>query len=160
MIDVDPGAEQAMDLMNQGRFTEAAPLFLEAALREQARGNDMMFRAHVLVAAKAWVLAAQPNGAWSVAARALESYLAQNRQNDAVSLMHKIVAMLRERGYGEAADGISWDASRGLGALWADPNAPRLPDHCHQCGAPVRPAEVVRPTPATVACRYCGASLG
>jgi hypothetical protein len=154
----DPVA-RAMALFGEHRYREAAPPLLEGAFRDLARGDEGEFTMNALLAAKAWMLAEEPNGAWSVAARVLQELVPTGRARQALPLMHKLVQALRERGYPEVAMGVSNDAGRALGTLWVDPDAPRLPNHCVQCGAAVRPAEVTHPTPTTVACKYCGASL-
>ncbi len=66
---------------------------------------------------------------------------------------------MRLHGFAADADELSAHVGQLLGAAWNDPAAPKLPAFCSSCGSPVKPAEVVRPTPSTVACRYCGASL-
>ena len=152
-------AARAMSLFAERKFRESAPILFEVALRALHRGDDIEFTLNALLAARAWMLAEEPNGAWSIAARVLEEFVPKGRAREALSLIHKIVDELREKGYPDVALGVSTDASRVLGELWIDPHAPRLPNHCTQCGAPVRPGEVVRPTPTTVACKYCGASL-
>lgn len=158
-MDVDDDDVRANALLQEKRYREAAQVFFAGCLAAHARGADLHFRMKASLAAKSWILAGEPNEAWNVAGRILEALVPQGRQRDALSLLHKIVEDLRAHGFHEAALGVSTDASRALGASWIDDKAPRLPPRCSQCGAPVRPEEVVRPTPVTVACRFCGASL-
>lgn len=147
-------------LLESEQFAEAAPLLFQGAQNAWARGQVPFFQMYSLTAANAYILAGQPNGAWSVASHVADQFLASGRAPDAIAFVKKVVTMLRDRDHHAVADGVSAQAAHAFGVDWHDPSAPRLPSHCPGCGAAVRPQDVAYPTPSAPACAFCGSALG
>lgn len=151
--------KQALSLAQARRFRDAAPLFEAYALRHDP-DDASGFGVPVLAAAKAWLQAEAPERALDLSHRLHELFVSRGDVQRALSLAHKFVDMFREFGFREIAERRASEAAEAFGDRWIDPGAARLPTHCNQCGAPLRPDQLVRPTPASCACPYCGAPVG
>ncbi len=153
-----PEIEPANDAMSQGRYAEAAGLYERAAYAAH-QANDLLgtkMGAHLAI--KAFAHAGDPKNAVRIAISTVDLFKTIAGEPDIRSFATKALDTLRTQGHHADADAFSAHVLT-LVPTWSDPNAPQLPAFCTTCGAAVKPAEVVRPTPSTVACSYCGGSL-
>jgi hypothetical protein len=144
--------------MQAGRYAEAAPLYERAAIASQHSGEMLQVKMCAALAIKAYAMAGDGANAVRFAKATVD--VLKSRPPEIPGFMRKALESMRDHGLSAEADVVSAYIGEVLGAAWQDPSAPKLPAFCSACGAPVRPAEVVRPTPSTVACKFCGASLG
>lgn len=150
----------ALEAMNAGRYGDAAPRFEWAANSALAVGDGPLHTTiNALNAIKAYATAGDPKNAIRFATAWLDQLRRAGRAPEIPAFAGKTLESLRAHGQAADADAYSAHVAGMLGSAWSDPGAPKLPAFCGSCGAIVKPAEVVRPTPTTVACRYCGASL-
>jgi hypothetical protein len=155
---VAPEIGPANDAFAASRYVEAAQLYERAAYSAHQAKELLGIKAASLMAVKAWAYGGDGANALRFATSVIDLFKTIAQEPDIRSYASKTLAMLRDQGLHAYADTLSAH----VGAVvptWTDPNAPQLPASCGTCGALVKPAEVVRPTPSTVACKYCGASL-
>jgi hypothetical protein len=147
--------------MKEGRYAEAAKHYeLSAGSAYDARESTSM-RMCALLAVKAYSKVPDTTNAIRFALQTIEALKAIGLPPvDQKGFAKKALEELRQYDHHAAADDLSTRVGQIFGAEWHDPAAPRLPAFCPSCGAPVKPAEVVRPTPSTIACKFCGGSLG
>jgi tetratricopeptide (TPR) repeat protein len=158
-------------LMADGRFAEAADAF--DRLAEKAREHNMPARAAdlTLQAARAYFAAGDTDAAMVRAIAALRLLARSGRTGRIPTVLSKMMAALRGKGYDAQADKLEQEAERILGELGlsldeAQRRAPRapekhgtLPAKCDGCGAPVIPDEVEWHDAQTAECLYCGTIL-
>jgi hypothetical protein len=161
--EIIPGLVQrtttAMEAFQAGRFAEAAPTLQLAAETAVQIGDVMQTNIFGSCAVVGYVKAGDPQAAIRLVMHFVALHQTAGRTAEAARFGRLSLKPLRRDGHVVEADEISTQLARVLGAAWNDPDAPRLPAFCSNCGAAVKPAEVVRPTPSTVACQYCGGSL-
>ena len=162
--DVVPGLVQrtadALEAMQAGRHAEAAPTLELAATTASGMGNVIDLNLFGSSAVEAYARAGAMQKAVQLATDLVGVHQAAGRNTEVARFMRFTLKPLRRDGLAAEADAIAAAIARATGGAWSDPDAPKLPGFCANCGAAVKPAEVARPTPSTVACRYCGASLG
>jgi hypothetical protein len=145
--------------MEAGRYAEAATLYEKSAAECYTAGEPLWMQLSALLAVKAYVLAGDPKNAVRFAQATVDAIHGGGKEPEVPGFAAKALESVRLHGFAADADALSAYVGQLLGAAWNDLAAPKLPAFCSSCGAAVKPAEVVRPTPSTVACRYCGASL-
>lgn len=155
---VAPELGPANAAFEAGRYPEAAQLYERCASAAHQAQDLLAIKAGALMAVKSWAYAGDPKNAVRFATSTVELFKTSGREPDIRSFATKILDILRGQGHHADADAFSAHV-RSVVPTWTDPNAPQLPAFCSACGAVVKPAEVVRPTPSTVACKFCGASL-
>jgi hypothetical protein len=156
---VAPEMGPATAAFEEGRYAEAAPLYERAAIATHAAGDPLMWKMTAIVAVKAYAMAGDPSNAVRFATQTFDVLRSGGHGAEVPGVAKKCLESLRAQGHAAEADALSAHVARLMDGKWNDPDAPRLVAFCASCGAAVKPAEVVRPTPTTVACRYCGASL-
>ena len=156
---IAPEMKPAQAAFEDGRYAEAAPLYERAAVATHAAGEALMWKMTAIVAVKAYALAGDPANALRFATSTLDVLHSGGHAGEVPGIAKKCLEALRAQGHGAQADALSAHVGQLMGGQWSDPDAPKLAAFCVSCGAAVKPAEVVRPTPTTVACRYCGVSL-
>lgn len=144
--------------MDGGRYAEAGSLYEGAAEESRAAGDTLTFRMMAVLAVKAYGRAGDPENAVRLAISTVDLLQSLAMIPEIPGVAHKMLAALRAQGHAASADGISAHVAEVVGAAWIDTGT-KLPAFCASCGAPVKPAEIVRPSPSTIACRDCGASL-
>jgi hypothetical protein len=149
----------ANDAMDGGRYAEAASLYEGAATESRAAGDTLTFRMMAVLAVKAYGRAGDTENAVRLAVTTVDLLQGLAMIPEIPGVAHKMLAALRAQGHAVSADGISTHVAQVVGAAWSDAGATKLPAFCASCGAAVKPAEIVHPSPSSVACRYCGASL-
>jgi hypothetical protein len=152
-------SKAAMTAMKEGRYAEAATRLEWAATAAFGVGDKMQTKMTGTTAVKAYAMAGDPASALRLATHLVNLFHEAGRNPEIPGFAKHALESLRNQGYAAEADALSAHIARAMGGAWSDPNAPKLPAFCSSSGAAVKPAEVVRPTPSTVACRYCGASL-
>jgi hypothetical protein len=156
---IAPETPAALEAMQAGRYVEAAQLFERAAIAAHQAGDLLSKKMSATLSVKAYSKGGDAANAVRFASATFDVLLAAGLAVDATSFAKKVLADIRLYDQNVAADELSAYVGKVLGAKWHDPAAPQLPGFCSSCGGVVKPAEVVRPTPSTVACRFCGASL-
>ncbi len=156
---VAPDDEAALAAMSAGRPLEAAPLFERSAIHAYKANEMLSMKLSASLAIKAYAMAGDAPNAERMARASVDAFAAAGRRAEIPGFATRVLEMLRSRGLGAVADAVSQHISGVMGTGFQDPAAPQLPAFCSSCGAAVKPAEVVRPTPSTVACSFCGASL-
>jgi hypothetical protein len=154
-----PEVGPANDAMAAGRYGEAGALYERAAIASHGAGDVLMTKMNGALAVKAYAKGGDPKNAVRFAIATVDALKAGGHVPEIAGFATKCLESLRVQGHSADADVLSAHVGQAVGAAWSDPNAPKLPAFCSSCGAAVKPAEVVRPTPSTVACHYCGASL-
>jgi hypothetical protein len=149
----------ALAALQAGRFAEAAPTFEWAGLSAQSVDDIINTNIFGSSAVEAYAKAGDMQNALRVATQIVGRYHALGNSPELARFMRFVLKPLRRDGYEAAAGAIAAQVATATSGAWSDPEAPKLPAFCSNCGAPVKPAEVVRPTPTTVACHFCGASL-
>ena len=155
---VAPELGPANDAMGAGRYAEAAQLYERCAYAAHQANDLLGVKMGAGMAIKAWAHAGDPKNAVRIATSTVDLLKTIAHEPDVRSFATKTLDSLRTQGYHADADAFSAHVHTVV-PTWSDPNAPQLPAFCSACGAVVKPAEIVRPTPSTVACKYCGASL-
>ena len=145
--------------MTAGKYAEAGALFERCALDEYRGGHFLEMKISAALAVKAYSMSGDGANALRFGKAAVDAFAAASRVPEIAGFANKALESLRTRGQAAAAEELSKHISDVVGSAWSDPAMPQLPAVCASCGAVVKPAEVVRPTPTTVACKYCGASL-
>jgi hypothetical protein len=143
--------------MEAGRYAEAAALYERGAIASFNAKEMLQLKMCAALAIKAYAMAGDGANATRFARSTIDAL--KSRPPEIPGFMRKVLVSMRDHGLPAEADAVSAYVGEVLGAAWQDPNTPKLPAFCSACGAPVKPAEVVRPTPSTVACKFCGASL-
>lgn len=156
---VPKDAAAANTAMEEGRYAEAARLYEASAVECHRASEPLWMKMNALLAVKAYVHAADPANAVRFATATVEAIQAGGHAPEVPGFAAKALESMRLHGFAADADALSAHVGQLVGAAWNDPAAAKFPAFCSNCGAAVKPAEVVRPTPSTVACRYCGASL-
>jgi hypothetical protein len=149
----------AIEAMKAGRYAEAAPQLEWAAMFAFGVNDVMQVKLMGANAVKAYAQSGDAANAVRLATRIVDLFHGAGRNPEIPGFAKHALADLRTQGHPQAADALSAHISGVMGGAWSDPDAPKLPAFCSSCGAAVKPAEIVRPTPSTVACHYCGASL-
>jgi hypothetical protein len=156
---VAPEVAPANEAMAAGRYLEAGALYERSAISSYSAGEVVWQKMGALLAVKAYALGGDPQNAVRFAIATVDVLKTSGRAPEVPGFANKLLETLRTQGHGAAAEALSAHVGELIGAAWHDPHAPKLPAFCSACGGKVKPAEVVRPTPTTVACRYCGVSL-
>ena len=117
-----------------------------------AGSDDSLIRKRSSTAVEAYANAGDPQSALRVAMQIVDLHHAAGRSGEVARFARLTLKPLRRDGHAAEADAISAYIARATGGAWSDPDAPKLPAFCSNCGAAVKPAEVARPTPTTVAC--------
>jgi hypothetical protein len=161
--DLVPGLVQrtadALAAMQAGRYAEAAPTLELAAITAHRIDDIIDSNLFGSGAVEAYAKAGDMHSAVRVLTQIVDLYRASGKSTEIARFGRFTLKPLRRDGFAAEADAISAELARLTGGAWHDPDAPKLPAFCSNCGAAVKPAEIVRPTPTTVACHYCGASL-
>jgi hypothetical protein len=155
---VAPEAEAANNAFAAGRYAEAAQLYERCANASYQAQELLSLKLEAHLAIKAWAYAGDPKNAVRFATATVDLLKRIAGEPDIRTFATRSLETLRTQGHHADADVLSAHVSSILPSF-SDPNAPRLPSFCFNCGAAVKPAEVVRPTPSTIACKFCGASL-
>jgi hypothetical protein len=150
---------RALAAMSEGRYAEAATSLEWAATAAFGAGDTMSAKVEGNNAVTAFAKAGDSPGALRLATRLVDLFRDANLPREIPGFAGHALESLRMNGLAAAADALSAHVKGVMGAAWSDPAAPTLTAFCGSCGAAVKPSEVVRPTPSTVACRYCGASV-
>jgi hypothetical protein len=153
-----PEVAPANEAFAAGRYAEAATLYEQAAYSAHRAGDLLAIKMGANLAVKAWAYAGDGATAARFAMSVVDLLKTMGREPDIRGVASKALESLRAQGH--LADAAALSAHVGASITgWHDPNAPQLPAFCTHCGAPVRPDEVLRPTPVTFACKFCGGSL-
>jgi hypothetical protein len=150
---------RALAAMKEGRYADAAKGLEWAAAAAFGAGDTMEAKIAGNNAVTAFAKAGDSAGALGIATHMVDLFRDANLAGDIPGFARHALESLRLSGFVAAADALSVHVKGVMGAAWSDPAAPTLAALCPSCGAAVKPSEVVRPTPSTVACRYCGASV-
>ena len=161
---VHPEVVHAHQLMEQGRYSEAADLFSRIA--EAARVRDGP-RAPIfsIQAGRAFILAGQVDQGIDSIRHGLEGLAAAERWSDLQGIGQVVVDQLNEKGYPEQAKTISdWLAAslegKSVAAVVTPPvKQPVLPTRCPSCGAAVNSKEMGWLDDLTAECLYCGGPI-
>lgn len=156
---VAPDDEAALAAMNEGSYLKAAPLFERSSIAAYRAGEIPSMKLSASLSIKAYAMGGDAQNAERMARASVDALAAAGRKPEIPGFANRVLESLRTRGLHPAADALSQHVSALMGSGFSDPAAPQLPAFCPSCGAAVKPAEVVRPTPSTVACRFCGGSL-
>jgi len=156
---VAPDAPAALEAMKAGRYLEAGQLFERSAIAAHQAGDLLSKKMSALLSVKAYSKGGDAANAVRFASVTFDVLLAAGLAVDATSFAKKALEDIRLYDLTVAADQFSAYVGKVVGPKWHDPAAPQLPAFCSSCGGAVKPAEVVRPTPSTVPCRFCGVSL-
>jgi hypothetical protein len=155
--------QRVQEAMSAGRYAEAAPGFERCARMAHACGDVMEMKMSANNAVTAFAHASDPTNALRLATEIVDllasASAGADRRSEIPGFARHALESLRTQAHFAQADALSAHVAQRMGGAWSDAGAPRLAAFCPSCGAAVKPAEVVRPTPSTVACRYCGASL-
>jgi len=154
-----PKTEQALAAMEGGRYLQAAALFEEGAIAAYQAGELTTMKMSTALSIKAYAMGGDGASVVRFASSAIDALAAAGRVPEISGFATKLLRDIRAQGQPAAADAFSAHVSSVVGAGFSDPDAPKLAPFCPSCGAAVKPADVVRPTPSTVACPFCGASL-
>ena len=159
---VSPALRRANALMEEGAYSEAAPIFEDLAQRAAARRGP---RAPFLFlrASRAFFLAKNAKDGMKNLKEGL-SLLAKRRQWRALHQAGtRAVAELEEEGFETEAKEISAYLEAALPeppvARQKTETHPALPAHCPECGAPLRPDEATWLDARTAECPYCGSPV-
>lgn len=144
--------------MDAGKYADAAALYEQASEEARIAGDHLTLRMMVVLGAKAYGMAGDPGKGARFAIATVDLLVTMNLIAEIPGFARKTLQALRAQGHTASADEFSAHVAQVV-PTWNDPDAPKIPAFCSACGAVVKPAEVVRPTPSTMACRYCGASL-
>ncbi len=156
---------RAKELLNGGKFDEAARIFENLA--QEAQGRGMLDRAGDLrlQAARCYIQLNNIERADQEGMRALRLFLRARRPRKVRRLLPKMVAALEKHGKHKEAQELREKAEQLLGPLparaGAGPGAgpgPRgkLPGKCPNCGGPIKPDEVNWVGRGSAECPYCG----
>ena len=145
--------------MQAGRYAEAGALFEKCAIDAYRAGEIPDMKLNAALSVKSYAMAGDAANAARFASATVDALAGAGRTPEIHGFATKVLESMRVRGQAAAADEVSKHVGQVVGATWNDPAAPQLPAFCPSCGAAVKPAEIVRPTPSTVACKYCGGSL-
>lgn len=145
--------------MKAGQYLEAAQLFERSAIASHQAADREQTKINALLAVKAYAKGGDGASVVRFASSTVDVLLASHPGIEASSFAKNALEDIRLYDQHAAAEAFSAYVGKVVGAGWHDPAAPALPAFCPGCGAAVKPAEVVRPTPSTLACRYCGGSL-
>lgn len=161
-------------LFNQGKFSEAAPIFERLAKGAAQRG--MPDRAGDLYLRSARCHLEMGDAALAVerGKQALRLFGRAGRMGKIERLVPKIVENLQEKGYQAEAEALQQEVEARLAETppGARPGRPalsavegpamarrELPAKCSACGGPVKPDDVTWLDPQTAECPYCGSVL-
>jgi len=156
---VAPDDPQALAAMNEGRYLDAAVLFERSAIHAYRANELPSMKLSASLSIKAYAMGGDAANAERLAKATVDALAAASRGPEIPGFATRVLESLRSRSLGGVADAVSQHVGAVVGPSWNDPATPKLPAFCPSCGAAVKPAEVVRPTPSTVACKYCGGSL-
>jgi hypothetical protein len=145
--------------METGRYAEAGSLYERAAVEAHRAGDTLVLRMMAVLAVSAYVRAGDIPSAMRFATATVDLLQSVGMVPEIPGVARKMLNALRDQGHPSEADALSARVGQIVGAAWSDPGAPKLAAFCSSCGAAVKPAEIVHPTPSTSACRYCGANL-
>ncbi len=145
--------------MNAGQYDVAGPLFERCAVDCHRAGDLLAMKLNAALSVKSFAMGADGANAARVAVATVDALAAAGRVPEIPGFAAKALESMRIRHLAVVADEVSRHVGTVVGSAWNDPAAIKLPAFCTSCGAPVRPAEVTRPTPSTAACNYCGGSL-
>jgi hypothetical protein len=159
---------RANRLMADGQFAEAAEIF--GRLSEEAERRDMTVRAAdlALQASRAHFAADAVEAALTWAREGLRLLVRGGRVGRVPTVLAKMTAALRERGYDAQADQLEHEVTQALEGIGLSldearhrvPQVPEergdLPAQCSGCGAPLVPDEVEWHDTRTAECLYCG----
>lgn len=151
--------EGALSAMQSGRYREAAPVFELVGVTAAKIGDVVEVNLHGSSAVECYLRLGDRDNAFRALRQFVEIHVNAQRVPEAARFGRLTIKPLRRDGLTTEADAVSAYLASALGAAWNDPDAPKLPPFCSNCGAAVKVVEVVRPTPSTAACKYCGASL-
>jgi hypothetical protein len=153
-------------LFNQGKYSEAAPIFERLARGAAQRGMPDRAGDLYLRSARCRLEMDDVDLAVEQAKQALRLFGRAGRVGKIERLMPKIVDALREKGYASEADALQQEVEARLAEAprGARPGRPamahrELPAKCSACGAPVKPDEVTWLDRQTAECTYCGSVL-
>ena len=152
-------AGRAQKAFDAGRYSDAAAEFEKSTAECHEAGDAIWAKMYALLAVKAHVHAGDGKNALRFAQATVNEIHRQGHAAEVPGFAANALESMRLHGLAAEAELLSAHVGQLLSGAWSDPAAPKLPAFCSSCGAAVKPAEVVRPTPSTVACRYCGASL-
>ena len=165
-------------LFNQGKFSEAAPIF--DRLAEGAAERGMLNRAGDLYLQSARCYLETGNAALAVerGKQALRLFGRAGLVGKIERLMPRMVEALQEKGYEAEAEALRQEVEARLAEIppgrrpppgvrpagwppFVEPPAARrqLPAKCSACGGPVKPDDVTWLDPQTAECPYCGSVL-
>ncbi len=156
--------QQAFQMLDSGRYAEAAAAFWQLAEALRERGMPVRAGKLAMQAASAYLQAGDPNAALQCGRQGLALFVRGGRPGLAVRLTSRMVHALRERGYAAQADALQAEVNQHLAGVAPEPapfGAPAvghgdLPAHCSACGGPLRPDEVDWLDATTAECPYCG----
>jgi len=148
----------ANEAMAAGRYAEAGSLYERASDASRVAGDHLTLRMMAALAVKGYGMAGDASNGLRIAIATVDVLVSMELLPEIPGFARKALQALRTQGHAAAADELSAHVGRAV-PTWSDPDAPKLPAFCSACGAAVKPAEIVRPTPSTIACHYCGASL-
>lgn len=156
---VAPDDEAALAAMNAGRYPEAGALFERSSIHAYRANEIPSMKLSASLSIKAYAMGGDAANAERMAKASVDALAAAGRNAEIPGFATRVLESLRVRNLGGVADSVSAHVSACVGGGFHDAAAPQLPAFCSSCGAAVKPAEVVRPTPSTVACKFCGGSL-
>ena len=161
---IPPILQEANLAFDKGEYGRAAELFEQIAHGADARGGPRAPLFH-LQAGRSRIYAGQTALGMTSLKRGLE-LLAQRKQ---FGRLHKagrrVLAELKERGLTKEAAEIQAVLDPSLTSMPVTEQQPapvqrtRLPTHCPQCGAALRPDEVDWLDDSTAECAYCGSPV-
>jgi hypothetical protein len=159
---------RANRLMAGGQFAGAAEIF--GRLSEEAERRDMTVRAAdlALQASRAHFAADAVEAALAWAREGLRLLVRGGRVGRVPTVLAKITAALRKKGYSVQADQLEQEVTQALEGVGLSLDEARqqvlrvpeergdLPAQCSGCGAPLVPDEVEWHDARTAECLYCG----